>query len=209
MALPVESLNQVSHAQARLAIRQQHAAQQPAMLRVIAAVGIIATTVHAAGILPPTPPPMSGYQQSYVKGVSQRAAAASAAATPDLEAALDDPAFRKNLTLCCPNIASKTGAELLTWFQAQVGVSEMVHNFNAEPPAPGGHHGAGDPDLAVYANSTWFFNLWEPSVLNLTKQQAGGPEDAMEAGPFGMKEFRNGRSPSDLEEAQQRPVSFS
>ena len=158
--------------------------------------------------LPPiTPPPaMTAYQQEYMAHVSQRAQAASDAAVPELLAALDDAGFRESLASCCPGIAQLKSSELLTWFQRQAEISEMVHNFNAAPPKPGQHGHGGDPDLDVYENSTWFFNLWEPWVLNLTTSSPGGPEDAMEAGPFGLAEFRNGRTPSDLEEAEQRPV---
>ena len=178
------------------------------VLAVVGVGGVLAAAgaASSATVLTPTPPPMTPLQIKYMQGVERKAQAASEAAVPELLGALDDPAFRETLTGCCPDIAQLKADELLTWFQRQTAVSEMVHNFNAEPPTPGQHGHGGDPDLDVYENSTWFYNLWEPWVLNLTTSNPGGPEDAMEAGPFGLPEFKNGRTPANLEEAEQRPV---
>ena len=176
----------------------------------LAVAGLATVVVPAATVggrvLPPTPPPMTSLQVQYMARVERKAQAASEAAVPALLGALDDHEFRQTLTECCPDIAQLKADELLAWYQRQTDVSEMVHNFNAAPPTAGQHGHGGDPDLEVYENSTWFYNLWEPWVLNLTSASPGGPEDAMEAGPFGLPEFKNGHTPANLEEAEQRPV---
>ena len=100
-------------------------------------------------VLPPTPPPMTAWQKDYMAFVQADAAQASATARPDLLAALDDPDFRAVLTGCCPLLSKMPSEALLDWYHAQIDVSEMVHNFNAEPPPQGGHHHGGDPVLAV------------------------------------------------------------
>ena len=60
----------------------------------------------------------------------------SDAAFAEAVAALDDAGFRESLAGCCPGIAQLKSSELLTWFQRQAEISEMVHNFNAAPPKP-------------------------------------------------------------------------
>jgi hypothetical protein len=181
-------------------------------LGLLAALQLAAAAASAEGlrVLPPTPPPMSEWQQSYMEFVAADAKVASASARPELLAALDDADLRAMLDDCCPGIAKLPAERLLGWYHAQISVTEMVHNFDAAPAAPGSHGHGGDPDLAVYDDSGttggWFYNLWTPWVLNLTNSTPGGPEDAMETGPFHMKEFANGRSPASLDEAAQRPV---
>ena len=164
------------------------------------------SAAHGAA-LPPAPPVMSKWQVQYMKDVRAKAKEASAASRPALLAALDDGEFRTGLGACCKDIAKLPAPELLEWWRAQIDVSEMVHNFNAAPD-PDGH--GGDPALSVYGDpkSTWFYNLWEicPGVLNLTSRPCGGPEDAGETGMFRMPEFANGKTPSSLAEAAQRPV---
>ena len=122
------------------------------------------------GALPPTPQPLSPYQQQYMEGVRARAKAASQAATPAVLAALDDAELRAALRTCCPGIATLSAAELLDWYERAIGVSELVHNFNAAPPAPGQRGHGGDPDLAVYSNSTWFFNLCAHVCLRICRR---------------------------------------
>eukprot|EP01050_Picozoa_sp_SAG11_P003653 SAG11_NODE_212_length_12275_cov_5.098308_9_plen_444_part_00 len=169
-----------------------------------------AAAASANALLPPAPPAMTPWQTKYMEGVSATAKAASAAARPALLRALDDVELRAGLGACCAGIATLPAPALLEWWHAQTDVSEMVHNFNAAPPAPGQHGHGGDPPLDVYGDpaASWFYNLWEicPGVLNLTAQPCGGPEDAGETGMFGMPEFANGRTPTSLEEAEQRPV---
>lgn len=100
--------------------------------RVLAAAAAVAAAASAAAALPPVPPPISPYQQRYLAGVSERAAVASAAAVPELLAALDDVSFRKNLTECCPGIAQLKSQELLEWYQRQVDVTEMESPCNPQ-----------------------------------------------------------------------------
>ena len=178
----------------------------PATMSASTMLGLSALALCQAA-LPPIPPAMTPWQTEYMVGVRKSAQAASEAAQPALLNAFGDAEFRAGLDKCCPGIAKLSAPELLAWFHAQTDVSEMVHNFDAanDPTNGGGHHG-GDPDLAVYSAGRWFYNLWEPCLLNLTSSCDEGPEDAGETGLFGMPEFSNGKMPSTLLEATQRPV---
>jgi hypothetical protein len=51
---------------------------------------------------------MSAAQHSIVRNIEKDAAPASAAATPQLLAALDDAALWQTLSQCCPEVASLT-----------------------------------------------------------------------------------------------------
>ena len=124
----------------------------------LAGVVAMVSAATAAELLPPTPAPMTSLQISYMARVELKAQAASEAAVPELLTALDDTAFRAALAGCCPDIAQLKSDKLLAWYQRQVNVSEMVHNFNAEPPTGQQHGHGGDPDLDVYENSTVSFH---------------------------------------------------
>ena len=80
------------------------------------------------------PPFMSAAQHSIVRNIEKDAAPASAAATPQLLATLDDAALRQTLSECCPEVASLTASELLARFEAEAAVAEITHNIQPRTP---------------------------------------------------------------------------
>jgi hypothetical protein len=87
------------------------------------------------------PPSMSGVQIALLRETQREAQAASAQASPFVLAALDDPAFRRGLSHCCPNIAELPAPELLERYRAETRLSEMTHNFDVSLPTMA--HGGG------------------------------------------------------------------
>jgi hypothetical protein len=139
-------------------------------------------------------PAMSPYQQQYMAAVEAEAKAASDAATPFVLAALEDPRFRAGLHACCPSVASLNSESLLQRFRDETAISEMTHSFDVDLSDSGGHMGGGvggkngnflgDPPLAVYMNSSHFYNLWEVAYLNITSYEALHAEVGAEEGLF-------------------------
>ncbi len=139
-------------------------------------------------------PAMTPYQQQYMAAVEAEAKAASDAATPFVLAALEDPWFRAGLHACCPSVASLNSESLLQRFRDETAISEMTHSFDVDLSDSGGHMAGGvggkngnflgDPPLAVYMNSSHFYNLWEVAYLNITSYQALHAEVGAEEGLF-------------------------
>ena len=95
--------------------------------------------VAAAGVPPFAPAgALSPVQARVMQQLTTRAATASAAATPIVLAAFDDPELRHMLKLALPPGAttvdpSAPAAELLARFRAEVAVAEPVHSFRSSP----------------------------------------------------------------------------
>ena len=95
-----------------------------------------------------------------------------AAATPSLLRALDEPAFRANLSaLLGPAaggaaVAALPAAALLARAEAEWAVAETVHNFDPRPETTSmSCLNCVDPDLAIASNTSWFVNDWEMLLL--------------------------------------------
>ena len=70
-------------------------------------------------------------QSSASRRIALAAAPASAQALPILRQ-LDDPAFRGNLSACCPDLSTLTAAQLWARFQAELETVELIHSFPAD-----------------------------------------------------------------------------
>ena len=86
-------------------------------------------------------------------------------ATPSLLRALDEPAFRANLSaLLGPGgaaVAALPAAALLARAEAEWAVAETVHNFDPRPETTSmSCLNCVDPDLAIASNTSWFVNDW-------------------------------------------------
>ena len=170
---------------------------QPAATMILVAISVAVLGVSAAPTPPgasggASPPTMTPYQRQLVRQAGVRAAAASAAATPALLAALKDPRLRANLSACCPHEATLSAEALLARFEAELVAAEVVHGFEASPASP--TQAGCDVDLRLLRNSTHLPNLWElifdgqRSVKPL-EVWGGGPADAAETGIFGYRFF--------------------
>jgi hypothetical protein len=178
-------------------------------------------------------PGMTPYQEQYMAAVQAEAKAASEAATPYVLAALEDPSFRAGLGACCPSVASLSSQDLLQRYRDQTAISEMTHNFDVDlTTSAGGHkmagaaggkngNGLGDPPLAVYTNSSHFYNLWEVAYMNITSYEVLHGEAGAEQGLFGFRKFGNCSAsnasggggyarpeclPASLAQAAERPI---
>ena len=93
-------------------------------------------SVPAGSAAPAAPPRMSPVQKRIMAQTAASAKIASEAATAPLQGLLAAPEFSAALGGCCPELASKTPAELLAMYSEQVAVTEVAHGFFAvNPPA--------------------------------------------------------------------------
>eukprot|EP00966_Prymnesium_polylepis_P145960 3371359-Prymnesium_polylepis.1 len=121
-----------------------------------------------------------------------RAAALSAAATPELLRLLDAPALRAHLRECCSasGVASWPAPRLLDALREAAASAELVHNFE-------GFEWVTDATLEILeTNATAYFpSLWPLRYLGYygaMRQEWGHPqncEDASEEGIFGLVPF--------------------
>jgi hypothetical protein len=123
------------------------------------------------------PPFMSAAQHSIVRNIEKDAAPASAAATPQLLAALDDAALRQTLSECCPEVASLTASELLARFEAEAAVAEITHNIQPRTPQDWRSHyciNCADAELDQLNNhppnnmTDYLPNMYELALLNVS-----------------------------------------
>ena len=92
---------------------------------------ILLVSSTSASAPPGWPPRATPFQVALHAKVAAAAAPASAAALSALEHRLEEPAFKDSIKACCPQLVSKTGAELAAMLQAELEVAELTHNFNA------------------------------------------------------------------------------
>lgn len=93
-------------------------------------------SVPVGSVAPAVPPRMSPVQKRIMAQTVASAKIASEAATAPLQGLLAAPEFSAALGGCCPELASKTPAELLAMYSEQVAVTEVAHGFFAvNPPA--------------------------------------------------------------------------
>ena len=104
--------------------------------------------------------------------VHAKAAAASAAARPSLLGLLGSSGFTTALAGCCPELMAMSPEQRLAWFDAEHKAIEMVHNFGNGDAVL-----TGDESVLVGANSSYFHNLWEDTLLmsELPKTTPPGP----------------------------------
>ena len=106
-----------------------------AVLAFVAAVAE-GSRVTVPGPVAPVPPRMSTVQKRIMAQTVASAKLASEAAAAPLQRLLAAPEFSAALGSCCPELASKTPAELLAMYSEQVAVTEVAHGFFAvNPPA--------------------------------------------------------------------------
>ena len=172
---------------------------------------------------------MSPVQAAVMRGVSSRAAAASAAATAGVLAAFDDPTFRRMLKAALPEAASTLdpaapATELMSRYRAEVAVAEAVHSFRS----------TGQPwtqmSVPEAMNATGAKNLWQFQIMaealgpgnataaQLNADHAGfGGMNTVEEGMFGFPAFTGSRNsdpawegkspwPASMAEASDRPL---
>ena len=137
---------------------------------------------------------------------STAAATASAAATPELLAYLDSSDFRRNISAHCGDIAKLPADQMLARYEEELGVVELIHNFDAI--CDGDH---GDTCVGLEKDSLYFHNLWQLKYLGLVNQTYGtgcvGFEDNAETQLYGFPSF-TGRDgcPASFAEASDRPL---
>ena len=180
---------------ALLLLQSSWSAGQAAAARPEGDEATVARRLFAAG-RHPSLSKMTPYQQQYMSKVHAEAKVASDAATPAVLAALDDARLRAGLRACCPSVASLSSESLLQRFRDETAVSEMTHNFDVDLSSGGGGghmagaaggkngNGLGDPPLAIYMNSSHFYNLWEVAFLNITSYETLHAEAGAEQGLF-------------------------
>ena len=78
----------------------------------------------------PTPERQTAVQLQVMRKVQRAAPAESASATANVLTFLDTVPFRAHLRQCCPGVAGMQAAALYDAFKAEVGVMEMVHNWD-------------------------------------------------------------------------------
>ena len=120
----------------------------------------------------PTPPRTTPQQAHLMEHIHAAAATASAAARPELLALLDDPRFRTAFApLAGPAAAALSAVELLSRFEEETAVAELVHNMPADAgiaPGPDGEprrQPAPDNTIAIGQASPVFWNLWEIGLM--------------------------------------------
>lgn len=120
------------------------------------------------------PPPQTALQRQLVTAGSAGAASASQRATASLLASLDEAAFRRHLSDCCPQLVGLAAMTLLESLRAEARASEWVHSFCAadyqrEPGAACSvAAGCSDVSLGVLQVSDHFPNQWELEASNST-----------------------------------------
>ena len=133
---------------------------------------VAAAAQPPADPLLPTPPRTTPQQAQRMEHIHAAAATASAAARPELLALLDDPRFRTTFApLAGPAAAGLSAVELLSRFEEETAVAELVHNMPADAgvvPGPDGEprrQPAPDNTIAIGQASPVFWNLWEIGLM--------------------------------------------
>lgn len=80
----------------------------------------------------PIPPVQTPMQKANVKRLAAAAAIKSPAATSTVLGLLETPAFRSDISACCPDLASLSAEDLLNQYRAEVAVTEIGHCFKVE-----------------------------------------------------------------------------
>ena len=125
---------------------------------------------------PPVPPPQTAAQQRLVAAWERKADVASRAGTTQLLALLGRPSIRQKLPL---PLRGLDAAALLAKIEAQLAVTEVIHQFKPAKPASfegdwcsdcaeGSESDGNPPDRSLSA--TFVRNLWEMGVLNETSR---------------------------------------
>lgn len=117
------------------------------------------TAVEGSGALQPELPPVqSPGQRATFRRVAERAAVASAAATPRLEELLASAEFKAALDGCCPELDGLQPAALLELYADALAVTEVAHGFWAVGRQPG-HTNQPDVDISQLADAQWFYTM--------------------------------------------------
>jgi hypothetical protein len=129
-----------------------------------AATGAAASaTVGVGGGTYPVPPRQTPVQRGVMAKVQALASRSSQRAVGSVLRFLDEPAFRAQLTACCPSVASLSAPALYTKFKAEVSTMEVVHNWD---PRPNGSP-MDELNMSTWLAATYDYNLWQMSVLGL------------------------------------------
>ena len=181
-----------------------------------------ARITHAAPATPPVG--AAAVQAAVMRRLAQRAAVASAAATPAVLEAFDDAQFRALLHAALPPGTATLdptlpAAELLRRFRAEVAVAEVVHAFRSSPFTL-------QMSVPEAMNATGALNLWQLAVAAAARGNATaagqnadhagfGGMNALEEGVFGFPAFTGSRTdpawaarawPANASEAEPRPI---
>lgn len=106
----------------------------------------------------PTPPLQTASQHALMQRISARAKAGSADATDKAIALFASEATTEIIRECCPELHGQTGLQLLQRFLAEVAVTELTHNINAD-----GSGWEDDVSLSLLERAPAFYNLWQLS----------------------------------------------
>ena len=104
------------------------------------------------------PSTQSQGQRDAFRSVDERAAVASAAATPQLEALLASAEFKDVLGACCPELDGLQAAALLDIYADALAVTEVAHGFWAVGRQPG-RTNQPDVDITQLGDAQWFYTM--------------------------------------------------
>ena len=158
----------------------------------------LAITVGARDPIPPRQTPL---QKQMMAGWQSQAKQLSDAAASHVAAYLDTTEFRRELGICCPQIANESASSLFRRIIDEFQTAELIHSFQPQ----GSNTTVSDTTLDAEKDAAIFYNIWEyalrlnQTVLNATSiAEEGILRFPAFTGPDDM--------PANVSEAQGRPI---